>query len=117
MYNLVAILEDSAREYPDKDAVVFDSIRLTYQQIDALSAQVANALVAKGIRKGDKVAFTCPNVPYLPILRLAPLTPGPPHSRGPSQYPSTGGPARRQIELGRRRATLPCTGCLGIPPV
>ncbi|MCH8204947.1 MAG: long-chain fatty acid--CoA ligase [Candidatus Hydrogenedentes bacterium] len=76
MYNLVAILEDSAREYPDKDAVVFDSIRLTYQQIDALSAQVANALVAKGIRKGDKVAFTCPNVPYFPIVWMGVLKVG-----------------------------------------
>ena len=34
MYNLVAILENSAREYPNKDAVFFDSIRLTYLQID-----------------------------------------------------------------------------------
>ena len=76
MYNLVSILEDSVRETPQKEAVVFDSIRLTYQQIDALSAQVANALVAKGIRKGDKIALSCANVPYFPIIWMGVLKAG-----------------------------------------
>ena len=30
--------------------------------------QVANLLVERGIEPGDKVALTCPNLPYFPIV-------------------------------------------------
>ncbi len=29
---------------------------------------MANLLVARGIEPGDKVALTCPNLPYFPIV-------------------------------------------------
>ena len=67
MLNLAVLLEDSARRHPDKTAFVFDQYRLSFKQIDALACQVANGLRAAGIRKGDKVALTCPNVPYFPM--------------------------------------------------
>ena len=54
--------------YPDRDAVVLGETRLTYAQVDAAANQVANLLVAKGIGRGDKVALTCPNLPYFPIV-------------------------------------------------
>ena len=38
------------------------------RQLDAAASQVANALVARGIAKGDRVAISCPNVPYFPIV-------------------------------------------------
>ena len=34
MYNLSILLEDSARKYPDRDAVVLGASRLTYAQVD-----------------------------------------------------------------------------------
>jgi len=66
--NLSILLEDSARRYPDRDAVVLGDTRLTFRQLDAAANQVANLLVSKGIRRGDKVALTCPNLPYFPIV-------------------------------------------------
>lgn len=68
MFNLVSVLEDSVRERPDKEAIIFDPIRLTYSQLNALASQFANALTNMGIKKGDKVALTCPNLPYFPIV-------------------------------------------------
>ncbi|MFJ3782037.1 long-chain fatty acid--CoA ligase [Streptomyces sp. NPDC090093] len=68
MLNLSVLLEDSARTYPDRDAVVLGTTRLTYAQIDAAANQVANLLVDRGIWPGDKVALSCPNVPWFPIV-------------------------------------------------
>ena len=68
MLNLSAILEDSARRSPDKIAFIFGEKRLTYQQCNAMANQVANALTKIGVKKGDKVALTCPNLPQFPII-------------------------------------------------
>ncbi|WDM16820.1 long-chain fatty acid--CoA ligase [Streptomyces lavenduligriseus] len=68
MLNLSVLLEDSARTHPDRDAVVLGSSRLTYAQTDAAANQVANLLVDRGIWPGDKVALSCPNVPWFLIV-------------------------------------------------
>ena len=68
MYNLSTLLEDSARNYPDRDAVVLGDTRLTYAQVNGAANQVANLLVSRGIQPGDKVALTCPNLPYFTIV-------------------------------------------------
>ncbi|MFE8957939.1 long-chain-fatty-acid--CoA ligase [Streptomyces iakyrus] len=68
MLNLSVLLEDSARTHPNRDAVVLGTTRLTYAQIDAAANQVANLLVDRGIWPGDKVALSCPNVPWFPIV-------------------------------------------------
>ena len=62
------MLEDSARTVPDREAVVCGPTRLTYAQVDAAANQVANLLVERGIEPGDKVALTCPNLPFFPIV-------------------------------------------------
>ena len=68
MLNLSVLLEDSARKHPTRDAVVLGGTRLTYAQVDAAANQVANLLVSRGVRPGDKVALTCPNTPHFPIV-------------------------------------------------
>jgi long-chain acyl-CoA synthetase len=66
--NLSMVLEDSARKYPSRDALVLGDTRLTYAQVNGAANQVANLLVERGIRPGDKVALSCPNLPYFPII-------------------------------------------------
>ncbi|MER7585754.1 AMP-binding protein, partial [Kitasatospora sp. NPDC097691] len=68
MLNLSVLLEDSARTYPDRDALVLGSTRLTYAEVDAAANRVANLLVERGIRPGDRVALSCPNLPQFPIV-------------------------------------------------
>ncbi|OCC13783.1 long-chain fatty acid--CoA ligase [Streptomyces sp. PTY087I2] len=68
MLNLSVLLEDAARTHPDRDAVVLGTTRLTYAQVEAAANRVANLLVDRGIRPGDKVALSCPNVLCFPIV-------------------------------------------------
>ena len=68
MLNLSVLLEDSARKYPDRDALVLGPTRPSYAQVNAAANQVANLLVERGVQPGDKVALRCPNLPWFPIV-------------------------------------------------
>jgi long-chain acyl-CoA synthetase len=68
VYNLSTLLEDTAARHPDRDAVVLGDTRLTYAQVNGAANQVANLLVSRGIRRGDKVALSCPNLPYFTVV-------------------------------------------------
>ena len=50
--------------------------RLTYAQLNAWSNQIANALAASGICRGDHVALLCPNLPYFAAVYFAILKAG-----------------------------------------
>ncbi|TIC80197.1 long-chain fatty acid--CoA ligase [Nocardioides sp. GY 10127] len=75
-YNLASLLEHSAASFPGRDAVVLGDTRLTYAQVDGAANQVANALAARGIGHGDKVALSCPNLPYFSIVYFGILKAG-----------------------------------------
>jgi long-chain acyl-CoA synthetase len=68
MLNLAVLLEDSVRNVPDRVAVACGPTRLTYAELDAKASQVAGALAARGISPGDRVALSCPNLPYFPVV-------------------------------------------------
>ncbi|MEV6426143.1 long-chain fatty acid--CoA ligase [Nocardia sp. NPDC051463] len=68
MLNLAVLLEDTARRNPGRDAVVASDQRLTYAQLDAAANQIAHLLAAHDIQPGDKVALTCPNLAWFPII-------------------------------------------------
>ena len=76
MLNLSVILEDSARRYPAKAAFTFMDTTLNFAQINGAANQVANGLKAKGIQPGDKVALSCFNLPYFPIIYFGILKAG-----------------------------------------
>jgi long-chain acyl-CoA synthetase len=68
MLNLATILENSAKLYPTKPAFIFMDSELSYSQINEAANQVANGLKDNGIKEGDKVALSCLNLPYFPII-------------------------------------------------
>lgn len=68
MINLVSILEFNVKTNPEKTAIVFGGMRFSFKQINAMANQVANGLIAAGIGKGDKVAISCPNLPFFPVI-------------------------------------------------
>lgn len=68
MLNLAVLLEDSAREAPTRTAVIFNDMKLPYAAVNAAANQIAGGLVDIGIRPGDKVALTCPNLPHFPVI-------------------------------------------------
>ncbi|RKT86968.1 long-chain acyl-CoA synthetase [Saccharopolyspora antimicrobica] len=63
MLNLAVFLDDSVRRHPHREALVCGDRRLTYAEVGALADRVAGLLVSRGIRPGDRVAITCPNLP------------------------------------------------------
>jgi len=68
MLNLSILLEDSAHKYPARDALVLGDTRLTYAQLNGAANMVANLLVERGIQPGDKIALSCPNLPYFSVV-------------------------------------------------
>ncbi|MFN8061612.1 MAG: long-chain fatty acid--CoA ligase [Vicinamibacterales bacterium] len=74
--NLAAILDYRARQEPDREAVVCGDRRLTYKALEAQAALVARALLRSGLRHGDHVALSCPNLPYFPIVYFGILKAG-----------------------------------------
>ncbi|HEV7700080.1 MAG TPA: long-chain fatty acid--CoA ligase [Pyrinomonadaceae bacterium] len=69
--NLASIITHHARLAPQKEAIVWDTVRMTFGELDRLSNRVANALVELGIGHGDKVALSCPNLPFFPVIYYA----------------------------------------------
>jgi acyl-CoA synthetase (AMP-forming)/AMP-acid ligase II len=59
--NIGSLFARHARYRPDKTAVVFEDRRLTWLQFNREINRLANALLALGIDKGDKIATLLPN--------------------------------------------------------
>ena len=58
---LATLLAQNARRYPDKVALVCGDRRLTFAGLDARGNRLANALAARGVGCGDRVALAMPN--------------------------------------------------------
>ena len=61
--NLAQTLTQSAANWPDKTALVFEGRRWTYAQWNRAVNKAAHAFRAAGIGKGDRVAFLTYNLP------------------------------------------------------
>lgn len=60
---LPEVLERSANEYPNKPAIIFEDVAITYEKLNDRVKRFALALQDLGIKKGDRVAlylFNCP---------------------------------------------------------
>lgn len=60
-----SFLDRSAYVFREKEAVVYGRQRLIYPELAARVNRLASALRGWGLRKGDRVAFLCPNIPPL----------------------------------------------------
>jgi len=74
--SLTHFLVESAKSYPDHPALHFMGKRITYSQLLAWSYQFANALVSRGVKKGDRVAIMLPNLPQTVIAYYGALFAG-----------------------------------------
>jgi long-chain acyl-CoA synthetase len=64
-------LERTAQRFPDRVAIDLMGRAITYRELDRLVNQLANALVAMGLKKGDKVSMALPNIPQIVIATYA----------------------------------------------
>src|SRR3990170_2471422 len=58
-------LTRSVNQFPNKTALIFIDSRISYQQLERMANRFANALIALGVKPGDKVAMLMPNMPQL----------------------------------------------------
>lgn len=61
----------TAGQYPDNIAIVYQNIRMTYRQLIREVDACASALMGLGIRAGDSVMVSLPNIPNVLILFFA----------------------------------------------
>jgi long-chain acyl-CoA synthetase len=61
--SVASILAESARRYPDKEALVLGDTRLTYQQTWGMARRYAAVLHRDGVGPGSRVALLLPNIP------------------------------------------------------
>jgi long-chain acyl-CoA synthetase len=64
---LQELLMKSAREFPEKTAIVYFDKGMTYRELNNLSDKFAAALDGLGVKKGEKVAIFLPNIPQFVI--------------------------------------------------
>ena len=83
-FNLATMLRESRDAKPDHPLCHISDLTFSYAQVDEISGRVASALLASGLRRGDKVAVQLPNLPqflftYFAILKaglvMVPLNP------------------------------------------
>jgi len=60
---LKQMLEETAKRYGKKAAIVLGERRLSYAELDEASNKVANALIKMGVAKGDRVVTLLPDTP------------------------------------------------------
>ena len=74
--SLLALMQDSFRQFGDRPAFHFMGRALTYTQLDRLSQVFAAYLQSLGLATGDRVAIMLPNVLQYPIAVAAILRAG-----------------------------------------
>lgn len=55
--NVGTILTRTAKNFPEREGLVVDGQRFTFKEMDERVNQLANALLAKGLKKGDRVGL------------------------------------------------------------
>lgn len=73
-YLIHHFLEESARQYPDKLALVHEATRATYAEVNARANSLAHYLLGSGVRAGDRIAILFDNsldyvVSYYAVLK------------------------------------------------
>ncbi len=62
-----SFLDQTAARVPNRVAIIFGGMELTYAELKDLSDRFANALITMGLKKGEKVAIHLPNCPQFAI--------------------------------------------------
>jgi long-chain acyl-CoA synthetase len=66
----------NARSYPDREFLVYEDDRATFDSFGRATAVLANQLVKDGVRKGDRVAVIMRNLPEWPVAFFAAILAG-----------------------------------------
>ena len=65
------VLKRNTIDYPRAKGLEFAGTTLSFKEFDDQVNQVANALIALGVAKGDRVALLLPNIPHIAVATYA----------------------------------------------
>ncbi|MDY6863011.1 MAG: long-chain fatty acid--CoA ligase [Thermodesulfobacteriota bacterium] len=68
---LFSFLENSANNFPDKIAVRYYGLKLSYRKLKRCTEKFAGSLSDLGVKKGDRIALVFPNSPQMIITLYA----------------------------------------------
>jgi long-chain acyl-CoA synthetase len=71
--NVTQNVEQAARIFPDKPAIIFEDRQITYGQLDGQAGRLADSMKKKGVKQGDRVALYLPNIPEFIVCYMASL--------------------------------------------
>ena len=69
-------LKDTFKSFPDKMALAFMGLEITFSQLDKWANSFANMLIENGFEKGDIVGINIPNIPEYVIAVVGALRAG-----------------------------------------
>jgi long-chain acyl-CoA synthetase len=72
---LFALLEESARKYPEATCTILKGAKISYREMSEITDRLGAALAKIGVKKGDRVGIFMPNTPqfvmaYFAILKI-----------------------------------------------
>ena len=73
---LTDLLDSAARRFPAQTALIFEGKRISYRQLERAVNRFANALIALGLKKGERVMLLLPNSPQMVIAFYGALKAG-----------------------------------------
>ncbi len=73
---LFALLEETARRYPETPCTIFKGAKISFREMDQITDRLAAGLAEVGIKKGDRVGIFMPNTPQFVIAYFAVLKVG-----------------------------------------
>ncbi len=62
-YILSNLLKKAAERFPDRTAIYFKGLEMTFSELDKKASRFASGLLNNGIKKGDRVGLYMPNYP------------------------------------------------------
>ena len=71
-----SLLEESARHYPDQNALIFKGSKISYRKLNDQADAIAAALAANGFKKGDRAVIYMANSPQFVITYFGILKAG-----------------------------------------
>lgn len=108
-----AMIRNVTRAYPDRVAVVFGDIELTYREFDSRVNQLARLLLAEGVGQGDRVGVYAERSERLPIAFAAVQRVGAVYFPIDPSYPAD----RIEYMLGDAQPALMLVSAEPTPPV
>jgi len=69
--SLKELFNRNAENNPDRPYLVMGDLSLPYRACNDMARGLANGLISRGVRKGDRIALLMPNIPQYPLTLMA----------------------------------------------